>query len=105
MNVLKQIEEIVFKGRIFWNILGVIIEIIYIVAGFYFSFGFCATYYYQRSTFILALICTIIWDFFIAEFAMEIFIAFLYYFKDLGRIMVFFGTLFNKLREIKHLSQ
>jgi hypothetical protein len=105
LNVLKQIEEIVFKGRIFWNILGVIIEIIYIVAGFYFSFGFCATYYYQRSTFILALICTIIWDFFVAEFAMEIFIAFLYYFKDLGRIMVFFGTLFNKLREIKHLSQ
>ena len=105
MNVFKQTEEIVNKGRFFWKLLGIIIQIIYIISGFYFSFGFCATYYYQRSTFILALICTIIWDFLVTEFAWEIFIAFLFYFRDIGRIIVFFGTLFNKLRDIKHLAQ
>ena len=105
LNVQKQAEDIIYKGRTFWKILGIIIQIIYIIGGFYFSFGFCATYYYQRTTFILALICTIAWDFFVAEFAWEIFIAFLYYFRDIGRVIVFFGMLFNKLRDIKHLAQ
>jgi hypothetical protein len=105
MNVLKQIEDIIYKGRFFWKLLGIIIQVIYIIAGFYFSFGFCATYYYQRTTFILALICTVALDFFVTEFAWEIFIALLYYFRDVGRIIVFFGALFNKLRDIKHLSQ
>ena len=105
LNVQKQAEDIIYKGRTFWKILGIIIQIIYIIAGFYFAFGFCATYYYQRTTFILALICTIAWDFFVAEFAWEIFIAFLYYFRDIGRVIVFFGMLFNKLRDIKHLAQ
>ena len=103
ITALKENEEINTKGRLFWKILGVIIQIIYILGGFYFAFGFCATYYYQRTTFILALICTMLLDFFIAEFAWEIFIALLYYFRDVGRIIVFFGTLFNKLRNIKHL--
>ena len=105
LNVLKQTEEIIFKGRVFWKILGVIIQVIYLIIGFYFAFGFCATYYYQRTTFILALVCTILWDFFIAEFAWEILIGFLFYFRDIGRVIVFFGTLFNKLRDIKHLAQ
>ena len=105
INVLKQTEDIIFKGRIFWNILGIIIQIIYIVMGFYFAFGFCATYYYQRTTFTLAMICTLALDFFVTEFAWEIFIGFLYYFRDVGRVIVFFGTLFNKLRDIKHLAQ
>ena len=105
LNVLKQIEEIIYKGRFFWKLLGIIIQVIFIIAGFYFSFGFCATYYYQRTTFFLALICTIAWDFFVAEFAWEIFIALIYYFRDIGRVFVFFGTLFNKLRDIKHLCQ
>ena len=87
INVLKQTEDIIYKGRTFWKILGIIIQIIYIVGGFYFAFGFCATYYYQRTTFILALICTIAWDFFVAEFAWEILIAFLYYFRY-GKIML-----------------
>ena len=103
INVLKENDEIINKGRLFWKILGVIIQIIYILGGFYFAFGFCATYYYQRTTFILALICTILLDFFIAEFAWEIFIALIYYFRDVGRVIVFFGTVFNKLRDIKHL--
>ena len=105
INVLKQTEEIILKGRFFWKLLGVIIQVIYIIMGFYFAFGFCATYYYQRTTFILALICTLAWDFFVAEIAWEILIGFLYYFRDIGRVIVFFGTLFNKLRDIKHLSQ
>jgi len=105
INVLKQTEDIIYKGRLFWKILGVIIQIIYIVGGFYFAFGFCATYYYQRTTFILALICTVALDIFVMEFAWEILIALLYYFRDVGRIIVFFGTLFNKLRDIKHLAQ
>ena len=67
INVLKQTEEIILKGRFFWKLLGVIIQVIYIIMGFYFAFGFCATYYYQRTTFILALICTLAWDFFVAE--------------------------------------
>ena len=103
ITVLKDIEDIVFKGRLFWNILGVVIQIIFIVMGFYFSFGFCATYYYQRYTYILALICTIAFDFTFGELGWEVIIGFLYYFRDVGRIIVFFGTLFNTMRNIKHL--
>ena len=103
IHVLKEMEDIIKKGRIFWNILGVIIQVIYIVVGFYFAFGFCATYYYQRSTFALALICTLGFDFLVAEFLWEIVIALLFYIRDVSRIIVFFGTLFNTLRNIKHL--
>ena len=105
IKVLKQTEDIIHKGRLFWKILGLIIQILYITSGFYFSFGFCATYYYQRSTYFFAIICTILWDCFVAEFAWEIFLAFLFYFRDEGRIIVFFGVLLNKMRDIKHLSQ
>ena len=105
LKVLKQTDQIVNKGRIFWKILGFIIQIIYISSGFYFSFGFCATYYYQRSTYFLSLICTVLLDFFVSEFAWEILIAFLFYFRDCGRIILFFGVLLNKLRDINHLSQ
>ena len=103
IHVLKEIEDIIKKGRFFWNLLGIIIQIIYIVVGFYFAFGFCATYYYQRSTFALALICTCGFDFLAAEFLWEIVIALLFYIRDVSRIIVFFGTLFNTLRNIKHL--
>ena len=102
---MKETEDIIYKGRTFWKILGIIIQVIYLIMGFYFAFGFCSTYYYQRTTFILALICTLVMDFFVTEFAWEILIAFLYYFRDVGRVIVFFGTLFNKLRDIKHLAQ
>ena len=105
ITVLKETEDIIYKGRTFWKILGIIIQILYIIMGFYFAFGFCSTYYYQRTTFILALICTLVLDFFVTDIAWEILIAFLYYFRDIGRIIVFFGTLFNKLRDIKHLAQ
>jgi hypothetical protein len=103
INVLKQTQDIIEKGRLFWNILGIIIQVIYIVVGFYFAFGFCATYYYQRSTFTLALICTCGFDFLVAEFLWEIIIGLLFYIRDWGRVIVFFGTLFNTLRNIKHL--
>ena len=105
LAVMKETEDIIYKGRTFWKILGIIIQVIYLIMGFYFAFGFCSTYYYQRTTFILALICTLVMDFFVTEFAWEILIAFLYYFRDVGRVIVFFGTLFNKLRDIKHLAQ
>ena len=103
INVLKQTQDIIEKGRLFWNILGIIIQVIYIVVGFYFAFGFCATYYYQRSTYTLALICTCGFDFLVAEFLWEIIIGLLFYIRDWGRVIVFFGTLFNTLRNIKHL--
>ena len=103
MNVLKQTEEIIKKGRLFWNILGLIIQFIYIFIGFYFAFGFCATYYYQRSTFTLALICTCGFDFIVAEVVWEVVIGLLFYIRDWGRIIVFFGTLLNTMRNIKHL--
>ena len=103
MNVLKQMEDIIKKGRLFWNILGIIIQVIFIVVGFYFAFGFCATYYYQRSTFALALICTCGFDFLISEFVWEIIIGLLFYVRNWGRVIVFLGTLFNSLRNIKHL--
>ena len=103
INVLKQMEDIIKKGRLFWNILGIIIQIVYIVMGFYFAFGFCATYYYQRSTFTLALICTCGFDFLISEFLWEIIIGLLFYVRNWGRVIVFFGTLLNTLRNIKHL--
>ena len=103
IHVLKEMEDIIKKGRIFWNILGIIIQVVYIIVGFYFAFGFCATYYYQRSTFALALICTLGFDFLVAEFLWEIVIALLFYIRDVSRIIVFLGTLFNTLRNIKHL--
>ena len=103
INVLKQTEDIIKKGRLFWIILGIIIQVTYIVIGFYFAFGFCATYYYQRSTYFFALICTIGFDFLVAEFVWEIIIGLLFYIRECGRIIVFFGTLFNTLRNIKHL--
>ena len=64
IHVLKEMEDIIKKGRIFWNILGIIIQVVYIIVGFYFAFGFCATYYYQRSTFALINIQTSISIFF-----------------------------------------
>ena len=103
INVLKQTDEIINQGRIFWNILGIVIQIIYIFIGFYFSFGFCATYSYQRSTFSFSLICTCIFDFLISEFLWEIIIGLLFYIRDIGRLIVFIGTILNTLRNIKHL--
>ena len=103
INVLKLTEEIIKKGRIFWNILGIIIQLFYILIGFYFSFGFCATYSYQKSTFFFALICTCVFDFLVAEFLWEIIIGILFYLRDFGRLIVFLGTIFNTLRNIKHL--
>ena len=102
MHMIKQINAIANKGRFFWNILGLLLQLIYIFFGFYFSFGFCATYYYQRNSFCLALVCTCGIDFLFTEFIWEIIIGLLYYISDLGRIPLFFGTLFNRLRNIKH---
>ena len=103
INELKLTEEIIKKGRLFWNILGIIIQIFYIIIGFYFSFGFCATYSYQSSTFCFALICTCGFDFLICEFLWEIIIGILFYFRDVSRLLVFLGTILNTLRNIKHL--
>ncbi len=103
MNVFKLTEEVIKKGRIFWNILGVIIQILYIFIGFYFSFGFCATYSYQSSTFCFALICTCGFDILVGELLWEIIIGFLFYIRNFSRLVVFLGTLFNNLRNIKHL--
>ena len=103
MNVLKQMENTVKKGRFFWNLLGIIIQLLFIFIGFYFSFGFCATYSYQNSSFCLGLIITCGLDFIVTEFLWEILIGLLFYIRDCGRIVVFLGTFFNTLRNIKHL--
>ena len=101
--MIKEIDNIINKGRIFWIILGIIIQLIYICSGFYFSFGFCATYYYQRNSFCLALACTCGIDFILTELLWEIIIGILFYISDFGRIPLFFGMIFNRLRNIKHL--
>ena len=101
--VLKETEDIINKGRFFWNALGVVIQIIFTFMGFYFAFGFCATYWYQRTTFILAIIIDIVTDFCIFEFVWEIIIGLLFYLRDVGRIICFLGAMLNKLRDIKHL--
>ena len=103
MKVLKQMENTVKKGRFFWNLLGIIIQLLFIFVGFYFSFGFCATYSYQSTSFCLGLIITFGFDFIIAEPVWEILIALLFYIRDCGRLVVFLGTFFNTLRNIKHL--
>ena len=100
---LKQMEDVIKKGRFFWNLLGIITQIMYIFIGFYFAFGFCATYSYQSSTFCLGLILTCLIDFIVTEIVWEIIIGLLFYIRDYGRLIVFFGTLFNTLRNIKHL--
>ena len=103
LNALKQTEDIIKKGRFFWNFLGILIQMLYLIIGFYFSFGFCATYSYQGNTFCLGLILTCAIDFIVTEIVWEIIIALLFYIRDYGRLVVFFGTLLNTLRNIKHL--
>ena len=100
---MKQIDNIINRGRFFWNVLGVLIQIIFTFAGFYFSFGFWVTYYYQRNTFLLAIVITCGIDFIFTEFFWEIIIGLLFYFRDIGRIILILGMIFNRLRNIKHL--
>jgi len=103
MNLLKEVESTIKTGRFFWNMLGIIIQLFYIFIGFYFSFGFCATYSYQKSTFCLGLVITCLFDVIITEPLWEILIGLLFYIRDYGRIVLFFGTIMNTLRNIKHL--
>ncbi len=49
---------------------------IYLFLDFYFSFGFCAVYIYQRGIFILCLIITIIRDFLLLEILWELYLCF-----------------------------
>ena len=103
ITMMKQIDNIINRGRFFWNVLGVLIQIIFTFAGFYFSFGFWVTYYYQRNTFLLAIVITCGIDFIFTEFFWEIIIGLLFYFRDIGRIILILGMIFNRLRNIKHL--
>jgi hypothetical protein len=101
--ISKQYDHII-KERKWWNIFGLIIIFIYIFLGFYFSFGFCAVYIYQRSTFILCLILTIISDFLIWEFLWELFLCFLYSIRNSCRCMVIFGEFLNRMKFMKNLA-
>ena len=100
--ISKQYDHII-KERKWWNIFGLIIIFIYIFLGFYFSFGFCAVYIYQRSTFILCLILTIISDFLLWEFLWELFLCFLYSIRNSCRCMVIFGEFLNRMKFMKNL--
>lgn len=59
LEIFKEYDKI--RNHCFWwNFLGVFIEWIFIIVSIYFAFGFCATYYYQRTTFFMAYVITAI---------------------------------------------
>jgi hypothetical protein len=102
LDIMKNFDEII-KNNIWWNILGVFVQWVYIIISFYFSFGFYCTYEYQRKTFFLGVIITLISDIFFWEFVWEGIIAFLYSLKECGRFIVMLGEFFNRMRNMKQL--
>ena len=102
LDIMKNFDEII-KNNIWWNILGVFVQWVYIIISFYFSFGFYCTYEYQRKTFFLGVIITLISDILFWEFVWEGIIAFLYSLKECGRFIVMLGEFFNRMRNMKQL--
>ena len=96
--------DLLVNHRFWWNFLGVLIQWIYIIIGFHFSFTFCPVYYYQKKTFLLAYLVTIVSDILIFEFLWESIILLLFHFRKIGGFIVRLGEFFNKIRYIKTLT-
>ena len=102
LQIMRQYDLLV-NHRFWWNFLGVLIQWIYIIVGFHFSFTFCPVYYYQKKTFLLAYFVTIISDILFFEFLWECIIMIMFHLRKIGGVIVRLGEFFNRARNIKHL--
>ena len=105
-NILEglKIYETILKWKFYYNLGGILIDIIYIIMSIYFSFGFCATYLYQKNSFIIGIIIIIINDLIICEVIYEMFLALLYKYRKKGNLIIKIGEFLNRLRTIKSLN-
>ena len=103
LNIEKDFDAII-NHRGCWNFLGVLIQFIYFSISFYFSFCFVATYYYQKKTYALSILVTLLSDILIFEFLWEFILAFLYTIKKKGRCIIYFAEFCNRMRHMKTLT-
>ena len=103
-NFNKWLCRWVLMGKTFWwNLSGVIIQWIYNVVAIYFAFGFCATYYYQRTTFFIAFVTTVLADLIIVEVLWEFVIAVLYAIRKKGRCILTLCEFLSRMRNVKQV--
>ena len=103
LSLITEYEDIMKANRV-WCVFGVIVQWIYILVSVYFAFGFCATYYYQQSTFWLAFVVTTGSDILLFEFLYEIFIGIFYAVRNKGRCLLVFTEFLNRVRTMKCLT-
>ena len=88
-----------------WNeFVYVVVQVVIWCVGFYFSFGFCATYVKQDSSFIVGMAVIIGVDCFVLEFVYEGVIAVLYRFRKWKRGVLVVGEVMNLWRNVKVLK-
>ena len=103
LETLKSYQN-VMKETILYNILAIILDIFYILVSFYFSFGFCATYLYQKKSFIGGIIFGIISDITLFELLYEFILSILYKYRKKGRCIIQISEFLNKMRTIRALN-
>ena len=96
--------KLLMKETILYNILAIILDIFYILVSFYFSFGFCATYLYQKKSFIGGIIFGIISDITLFELLYEFILSILYKYRKKGRCIIQISEFLNKMRTIRALN-
>ena len=102
LQLLKDYNTLMGK-TFWWNLSGVIIQWIYNVVAIYFAFGFCATYYYQRTTFFIAFVTTVLADLIIVEVLWEFVIAVLYAIRKKGRCILTLCEFLSRMRNVKQV--
>ena len=103
LNIEKDFDTII-NHRCYWNILGVIIQIIFSLISFYFSFCFVCIYTYLKNTFVYAIFATILLDFFFFEFLWELILAILFLIRKRGRGFIYVAEFCNRMRHMKTLT-
>ena len=102
ITILKEYEDL--QNKYIWrSVLGVFLQLIIFVASFYVSFCFCATYKYQRMTFLIGFLGGIVFDCFFFEFIYEVILACLYSQRKKGGWMLSLAERLNRWRYIKVL--
>ena len=99
---LKFFETIM--NRKYYNLGGILIDILFILLSFYFSFGFCATYLYQKDTFIIGVAICIISDLLIWELIYEFLLSIFYMQRKCGKICIKIIEFLNRMRTVKSLN-
>ena len=102
LEIFKDYDNIV-NHRFWWNFLGVFTQWIYIIISIYFSFGFCANYYYQKTTFLLAFIVASLTDLFLFDILWEVLIAMTFSIRIKGGWLIIICEFMNRMRNMKNL--